>query len=264
MDINKLLAAGERISLECKKATKSVPNSVWETYSAFANTYGGTILLGICEHMPENDKRKRFEVTGVEDADKICKDIWNIVNNQEKVNINILHDDEVEVLNVDGKDVVAIRVPRADYICCPVYINNNLSRGVYKRNHEGDYHCTEQELRLMVRDANDAGNDGLLLEYYNMDDIDIKTLEGYRIMFRTLNPEHVWNGLDHKEFLKQLGGYAINRKDGTEGLTLAGLMMFGKGLPVRERFDNIRMDYIDKSHLIGDQRYSDRITYDGT
>lgn len=40
--------------------------------------------------------------------------------------------------------------------------------------------------------------------------------------------------------------------------------MFGKGLPVRERFDNLRMDYIDKSHLIGDQRYSDRLTYDGT
>ena len=40
--------------------------------------------------------------------------------------------------------------------------------------------------------------------------------------------------------------------------------MFGKGLPVRERFDNLRIDYIDKSNLIGDQRYSNRLTYDGT
>lgn len=71
-------------------------------------------------------------------------------------------------------------------------------------------------------------------------------------------------GLTIRSFLKQLGGYAINRKSGTEGLTMAGLLMFGKGLPVRERFDNLRMDYIDKSHLIGDQRYSDRLTYDGT
>ena len=62
----------------------------------------------------------------------------------------------------------------------------------------------------------------------------------------------------------QLGGYVVNRKDGTEGLTIAGLLMFGKGLPVRERFDYLRMDYIDKSNLIGDQRYSDRLTYDGT
>ena len=45
-DIHKLLSEGERVTLECKKATKGVPNSLWDTYSAFANTYGGTILLG--------------------------------------------------------------------------------------------------------------------------------------------------------------------------------------------------------------------------
>ena len=56
----------------------------------------------------------------------------------------------------------------------------------------------------------------------------------------------------------------MNREEGMEGLTMAGLLMFGKGLPVRERFDNLRLDYIDKSKLIGDQRYSDRLTYDGT
>ena len=44
---------------------------------------------------------------------------------------------------------------------------------------------------------------------------------------------------------------------------MAGLMMFGKGLPIRERFDNFRMDYINFCNLIGDERYSDRLTYDG-
>ena len=220
-------------------------------------------MLGIDEHTNEQNNKQRFEVVGVEDADKICKDIWNIANNHEKVSHNILKDEDVQVVNTEGKDVVIIRVPRADYSIRPIYINNNLSRGAFKRNHEGDYHCTEQEVRMMLRDANESGNDGLFLEYYTMDDIDIPTLESYRVMFRTLQPEHIWNGLEHKEFLRQLGGYTINRKDKSEGLTLAGLLMFGKGLPVRERFDNLRMDYIDKSHLVGDQRYSDRLTYDG-
>ena len=48
-NIHKLLANGERVTLECKKAQTCVPNSLWETYSAFANTYGGTILLGVLE-----------------------------------------------------------------------------------------------------------------------------------------------------------------------------------------------------------------------
>lgn len=46
---------------------------------------------------------------------------------------------------------------------------------------------------------------GMFLEYYTMDDIDIPTLEGYRVMFKTNNPEHIWNSLDHNEFLMQLG-----------------------------------------------------------
>ena len=263
-DIYNILNKGERVTLECKKAENSVPKSFWETYSAFANTNGGTVLLGVSEDMTEKDRAKRYEVTGVNDADKICKDLWNTINSNEKVNINLLHNENVQVANVDGKDIIVITVPRADYSTRPVYINNNLTRGSFKRNHEGDYHCTEQELRMMVRDANEAGNDRMFLEDYTMDDIDIPTLEKFRMMFKTNNPEHIWNGLDHKDFLMQLGGYMINRKDHTEGLTMAGLLMFGKGLPIRERFDNLRMDYIDKSNLVGDQRYSDRLTYDGT
>ena len=258
-----ILEGGERVTLECKKAQRSVPNSLWDTYSAFANTYGGTILLGVVEHLDEQDKSKRFEIVGVDDAEKIRKDLWNTINSKEKTNVNLLRDEDVQTIDVDGKSIVVINVPRAEAAIRPIYINNNLSRGTFKRNHEGDYHCTEQELKMMLRDANEAGNDRMILEYYTMDDIDIPTLESYRIMFKTDNPDHVWNNLGHKEFLMQLGGYAVDRKEGTEGLTMAGLLMFGKGLPVRERFDNLRMDYIDKSHLIGEQRYSDRLTYDG-
>ena len=96
-----------------------------------------------------------------------------------------------------------------------------------------------------------------------MDDIDLDTLHRYRTLFRVWNNDHVWNEVDDKTFLRNLGGYIVNREEGKEGLSMAGLMMFGKGLPIRERFDNFRMDYLNFCNLIGEERYSDRLTYDG-
>ena len=119
IDIRQILSQGERVTLECKKAQHSVPSSFWDTYFAFANTYEGTIILGVVEHMEEQDKSHRFEIVGVEDADKIRKDLWNTVNSKEKVNINLLRDDDVQTVDVDGKSIVVINVPCQP--CVPYY-----------------------------------------------------------------------------------------------------------------------------------------------
>ena len=136
--------------------------------------------------------------------------------------------------------------------------------GSFKRNHEGDYHCTEEEVKAMLRDSSDSGIDGSLLDGFTMDDIDFNTLKSYRIEYEHHNPEHVWNGAEDKEFLRNLGAYTVDRTTGREGLTTAGLLMFGKGLSIRERFDNIRMDYLDQTNLSAERRWSDRLTYDGS
>ena len=52
-EILELLKYGERVTLECKDSHNEISKSVWETYSAFANTCGGVILLGIEERMSE-------------------------------------------------------------------------------------------------------------------------------------------------------------------------------------------------------------------
>lgn len=193
----------------------------------------------------------------------MLKAFWDTINS-DKVSRNILFDDDVECIDYEGKTLITIHVPMANYTMRPVYINKNLLSGSFKRNYEGDYHCTDEEVRAMLRDANENGNDGLMLENYDMNDIDLPTLHAYRNHFKVSNMDHVFNQLDDKDFLRNMGGMTTDRSTRREGLTMAGLMMFGKGLPVRDRFDNIRMDYIDKTNLIGDSRWSDRLTYDGT
>ena len=257
-----LLKYGEHINLECKKAESKLPNSVWETYSSLANTDGGIILFGVEEHIHEIDFDKRFTLVSIKNPDQRLKDFWNTINS-EKVSSNILVDADVGFCEIEGKNIMWIHVPRADYRSKPIFINGNPMKGTYKRNYEGDYHCTEDEIKAMLRDASDSGNDGGLLNGYTMEDIDLNSLRSYRIEFEHQNPAHIWNGEDDQSFLKNMGGYAIDRDTGKGWLTSAGLLMFGKGLSVRERFDNIRMDYIDESNLLPGSRWSDRLTYDG-
>lgn len=261
-DVEDLMLYGERINVEYKEAFDALPKSVWETYSSFANTIGGVIVLGIKEHL-NRSANERFEIKGVGNVDRLLKSFWDTVNS-DKVSRNILVDEDVECVDYDGKNIVVIRIPMANYTMRPVYINRNLLGGSFKRNYEGDYHCTDEEVKSMLRDANENGNDGVMIENYNMDDIDLPTLRAYRNRFEIRNVDHVFNQLDDKEFLRNMGGYTVDRNTRREGLTVAGLMMFGKGLSVRERFDNIRMDYIDKENADDNSRWSDRFTYDGT
>lgn len=256
------LKYGEKINLECKKAESKIPNSVWETYSSFANTDGGLILFGVEEHLKEKDPKKRFTLESINNPQQRLTDFWNTINSV-KVSTNILLDSDVGICKVRDADIMWINVPQADYKAKPVYINENINKGTFKRNHEGDYHCTVEEIKAMLRDASDSGNDGTLLVNYTMDDIDAASLKSYRIEFEHNNPDHVWNGVDDETFLKNMGGFAVDRKTKRGWLTTAGLLMFGKGLAIRERFDNIRMDYLDESNLAPGSRWSDRLTYDG-
>ena len=137
--IIELLKVGENKELEFKETKNKIPKSLWETYSAFCNSKGGTIVLGI----KENNENNICTIEGIEKADYILKDFWNTINNKEKISSNVLENDDVKIVDIDNKQIIVIQVPRANRRNKPVYINNNPITGTYKRFHEGDFKCAE-------------------------------------------------------------------------------------------------------------------------
>lgn len=210
---------------EVKKAKGGLPNSLWDTYSSFANCYGGVIILGVAENADGS-----WTTTGLENERKLLKDFWDTINNKKKVSLNLLTDQDVELYHAEGSGdiIIVIHVPSAKREDKPVYLNNDMFGGTYRRNWEGDYHCSAQEVKAMLRDQPEATMDMKVLDFAPMEYINRGSVAAYRNRHSAYKPGHPWVKLDYEEYLEQIGAAAISTKDGKLHPTAAGLLMFGE------------------------------------
>ena len=252
LDLGEFSKYREGNRLEAKESRGGVPNSLWSTYSAFANTNGGCILLGVAE-LPD----KTLSPVGLDNPEKWVSDFWSTVNNSKKVNINILLNKHVRIEKVDGRAIIVIEVPRAERSFKPVFLNEKPYSETYRRNGEGDYRCTQQMVDAMIRDKGDRTQDVLILEKMPLDVLDYSTLRAFRNRMRNTRPGHVWDGLEDIEFLQKLGAINIGGDDRRHP-TAAGLLMFGYDHEIRMEYPNFFLDY--QEHYDADSRFTDRIT----
>lgn len=250
-----LLGWEEGQDLELKAAQGGLPKSLWETYSAMVNTLGGVILLGV-----EDDGTVR----GVNDPSKLKRDFWNTVNNRGKISENILTDKDVRAIDYDGHTILAIHIPEGNRYQKPVFTGQNPMSGTYRRNHEGDYRCSEREVSRILADASDQPADSKILPQFNMGDIDRPSLQQYRQRLSSQKPSHPWLSEDDAGLLTKLGGWRKDRITREEGLTVAGLLMFGCEESIREGVPSYHIDYREKMSEDPSIRWSDRLTMDGT
>ena len=221
IDFNNLEKYRENNRVEAKKALGGLPKSIWETYSAFANTLGGLILLGVEEY-----KDRSLHPVDLPDPEGMIREFWSLVNDPRKASINILSSGDVYQAEAEGNHIIVIDVPRADRSDKPVYIDGDPSN-TYRRNGEGDYKCTREEYEAMARDAAVKTQDMRLLDEMDTSVLNLNSLRDYRQRMKAARPGHVWEQLDDETFLQRIGAAGIE-EDGKEHPTAAGLLMFGK------------------------------------
>ena len=256
----------ENSEVEFKSAKGGFPKAeFWRSFSALANTNGGTIVLGVKE------KNHEFIPDGLsaEQISKYRKQFWDDAHNKSCINIPLLVESDIEEIRTEGEQyLLAFRVPRAQYDLRPVHLTLTPFGHTYKRRDEGDYLCTDDEVKQMYSDANNmrASADSRILRGYSINDIDLPTLHQYRRAYNIKHENHPWTEVDDKQFLENIGAYRKDRSTSTEGFTVAGLLMFGKTNSITdpECCQEFFPDY--REHLSGDPqiRWTNRIYPDGT
>ena len=248
------LQSKETLGLEFKSAQGGIGKAVWETASAFANTSGGWLILGV------NDDG---EPLGVGDGHKRSQQFLDQVRNPSKISNAVCGAHDVEIQQVNGNDLIVIRIPASALRDRPVYVGRNPYEGTFIRRGEGDYRCTKPEVDRMMREASDVAADSTVLRGYGLADLDEDTLSSYRRRYQTEHPTSPDVGLDDIGFLKAIGGWRRERERNEEGLTVAGLLLCGKGEAIRDWRGRHLIDYrlLDEENL--EQRWLDRVTWEG-
>ena len=131
--------------IEAKEALGGLPESIWETYSAFANAGGGVILLGVGEREDHS-----FRILELLDPEELAAEFRAILQNPDYVSVDLLKEEDVQILRDDGKCIIAIFVPEAAPELKPVHLLRDPWRHSYRRVGEADKRCTAEEVEQML------------------------------------------------------------------------------------------------------------------
>ncbi len=260
-------ALREGWDFEAKKAagrdgTGKVPADFWPTYSAMANARGGKVILGVKERDDGG-----FELHGLGDPARVERELWDLLQNRQKVSVNLLREGDVEVQEIEGRRVLVVSIRPAPREHRPVFINDDVWGGSYIRVHEGDRALPRDRVRRMMADADRSHpRDGRVLRNYGIDDLHEPTVQAYRRLLASRNADHPFLREDTREFLRLLGAWGKDREEGVEGLRLAGLLLFGEEAAIRDELPHFFCDYrhsTAESEGAG-SRWADRVFPDGT
>jgi len=245
----------EKEWLGYKKAEKDVPKDFWHTYSAFANTLGGFVIFGISEI--NNGIENHLVISGVKQAQKIQDDLFSQSRSKEKVSSTLLSNNSVRQFEIDDKTIIVIYVSPAAAAERPVHLNQDPRRS-YVRLKTGDHQLQGDELRSFLSSYTQKDADSQILPHSNLDDLSLITLNKYRQQIKAETPDSPLLNLSDEQFVREVNIYKRDLKSNIEGLTYAGLLLFGKGYVIKEYLPHFFFEYYEKSDE--NERYDFRIT----
>ena len=241
INIQQILLNGEGIGTEFKEARNQLPESLFETICAFLNRNGGVVLLGVTD---------KAEVTGVdpESADKMIRNLVNLSNNPQLLSPSFLL--EASTVEYAGKLIISIFVPASSQV-------HRFKSKVFDRSADGDFELkSDQQIKQLYTRKNSLYTENTIYPYLYETDFVPGLVERVRKLIRINRPDHPWNELTDREFFHSAGLYRRDLATGTEGFTLAALLLFGKSEHIQSAVPHYKIDALLRRKDI--DRYDDR------
>lgn len=217
-EVTQMLAAlrrtgGEPERVEAKRASGGLPQAARETLSAFANTDGGTLLLGV-------DQESGFTVADLDDPVKLRDGLVQMSRDDLTPPLQI----STEIVEVEGRLVVVAEVPPSLADQRPVYVTTQGITGSYLRTGDGDRRMSQAEVAMIFASRSQPLYDAEVVDGTGIADLDQDALRRTIQRVRSSSPR--FGRADDTTLLCRLGITAEARDDSP--LTLAGLLTFGQ------------------------------------
>lgn len=201
--------------IEVKSAAEAFPKDAVRSISAFANTSGGILVLGLSE-------KEGFEPVKGFDAKKISDALANACRTQITPPVNA----SIHIVEIDGAPVVAAYVPEISPCDKPCYVTrSHMYEGSYVRVGDGDRKMTEYEIDRLREARRQPMHDLDCVDGATLDDLDPTQVAALLNRERALNPL-VFGKLDDEDALKALRVLCLD-ETGELRPTVAGLLTLG-------------------------------------
>lgn len=240
-------------NVEAKKCEAKLSNDIWESVSAFGNTAGGLILLGL-------DQENGFTVPPKFDIDK---SIEQFVSGMQPKGGKLTNPPQFDLARVDfeGSQVLAIRIAEVDLGQKPCFITSRgVENGSYKRVADKDMKLSATEIFALQNALVPSPADREIVPEASADDLDEELIKKIIENEKSNHPKAL-RGV--KTFQAQMARLNITDQNGK--IRLGGLLATGN-YP-QQFFPKLVVDVmvhpdIEKSAPTG-PRYLDRTVCEG-
>lgn len=164
---NLRLLGADIADVEVKNSRGGLPKSLRETLSAFSNTRGGVLILGL-------DEGRGFTPSGLRDPAKLAADLGSMCSSDMEPPLRPL----VRVHQFEGEQTVVAEVPELDPAQKPCFYKGaGMTKGSFVRVSDGDRRLSAYEVQVMLSSRGQPRDDEQALPGIAIDQLDPASID---------------------------------------------------------------------------------------